>query len=742
MPYDRFLIAPFKTGLETDLRSWQIPEDAFESIFNAYVFRGRIRKRPGSYFTGPADGTQDPKNSRMRINIGTTDGAGAFSGTASGAIFQPGQTFTVGNAYYTVTVTGTPGTMLATQGSGTFNTTSGAVVIAGAPINTIVYFYPSQPIMGIWLYETHLNNRKPTYVWDTQFAYEFDGTGWQFAAGPWHGGDLNFFDTAQWQGTTTASTSPPTMLITNYFVTNKNGAGTANDDFIWMFNGTTWTELSGFFVAPVTTATTGPFVVNCRIIVAFKGRTILLNTTENDGSMSPGVNTTFANRMRWSAIGSPFVANAWYEPNTFDNSGGANSVAQGAGYADAPTEEEIISAEFIKDRLVVFFRGPGSTWEIVYTGNEVAPFRWQKINTELGSIAQQSTIPHDKFVLTTGNTGVHACTGANVERIDQKIPDEIFTFKDDQLARTAGIRDYPTEVDYWAFTSETESTLEKYPNRILSYNYQNNSWAIFEDSITSFGYWEQVVPISMSPAQYRQVLAGNAQGYVFIVDPDTYQNATVMYLTNVVQSGPNVTLTIYNHTLQAVVPNVTYSDYIFIENSGVGLDGIWPVASIVDANTITIGGVTLTGTYKGGATIARVSNPQILSKQWNPYVSLGRNLYLFRIDFAVLATTSGQLTVDYYPSSTQQSMLQAGATSGALAGTGILETTPYPAALAPLEQFQTVLWHPIYFQSYGEFIQTFIYLTTAQIQQQPIAFSNYEIQGIVLHTMPTNWTLQ
>ena len=57
------------------------------------------------------------------------------------------------------------------------------------------------------------------------------------------------------------------------------------------------------------------------------------------------------------------------------------NIADGGGYIDASTEEQIVSAEFIKDRLIVYFER--STWELAYTGNEVLPFVWQKINTEL-----------------------------------------------------------------------------------------------------------------------------------------------------------------------------------------------------------------------------------------------------------------------------------------------------------------------------------------------------------------------
>jgi len=50
------------------------------------------------------------------------------------------------------------------------------------------------------------------------------------------------------------------------------------------------------------------------------------------------------------------------------------------GDIDAPTLESIINVEFVEDRLIVFFKE--STWEIVYTGNQVCPFSWEKTNTD------------------------------------------------------------------------------------------------------------------------------------------------------------------------------------------------------------------------------------------------------------------------------------------------------------------------------------------------------------------------
>src|ERR1044072_8846871 len=146
MAYDRFLIAPINTGLETDLKAWLIPDDAYAQLNNAYVFRGRVKKRFGARYTGTgwSSAFTQPLFSRLRINIGTTDAiTGNLSVTVPGLIFEVGQQFSVGTQVFTVTTTGTPAVLLASSGTGTgtFNTTTGALVISGAAVNTIAYYY-------------------------------------------------------------------------------------------------------------------------------------------------------------------------------------------------------------------------------------------------------------------------------------------------------------------------------------------------------------------------------------------------------------------------------------------------------------------------------------------------------------------------------------------------------------------------------------------------------------------------
>lgn len=799
MPLDRFLIAPFVTGQQTNIRPFLVPEDAFISLENLYVFRGRVRKRFGGRLSGFGwtAPEQAPYYSRVRIQlgggaaVGITDGAGNAAGFVPGSIFNVGGAFTIGNATYTVWQTGVAQNMLQTVATttATFSTTNGAYNFVGAPIATQIYYYPGEPIMGLTIYQqanTSVNNQ-PSWAFDTQFAYVFAGGTWTGQPTPvWHdpsGNKANFFWACNWTGITDAV---KLMFVTNYQVTNPNGATVAaTDDPIRYWNGAAWTDFLPHFLPspPPAYVPLAPgnvigsaFVQSARIIIQFKDRLLLLNTIECDasGSGTTGNNLQYTNRCRYSHNGSPVAVNAWYEPNQLDNAGLPTSLADGAGFIDATTDEAIVSAMFIKDRLIVFFER--STWEIVYQANQVLPFTWQKINTELGSQSLLSSIPFDRQILTVGNVGVHACTGPNVQRIDQKIPDFIFEVRtaNQGVYRIGGIRDFFTELAYWTFPSQ-EIPNSIFPDTLLVYNYVADTWAEFDDCITAFGYLEQQPALTwatwlwtwdqslqpwasgMLQANVRVCLAGNQQGYIFIIDDDFTRNAPVMQITNIViTSAATITLTIMNHTLR---PG---QDYIVIENAlGVNMNllngGSYQVLTTPApaANTITIAnpGVPTVGTtYIGGGSATRVSNLKLTSKQWNPYLPDAQNFFLQKIEFSVESTNNGAITVDYYPSSSTLSMIQAGQATNSIIGNNVLETFPYnlnntQGALNDLENEQDRLIHPVYFQTVGNAIQLSMYLNNDQmtnpfiVPEPPagptrvplIAWENFELDAMILY---------
>jgi len=748
MPFDRFMIAPMEGGLQSDLKPWLIPDDAFETMENVYIFRGRVRKRFGSrYMNSSSSAATAQLSSRLRIaieggsGVGITDGSGNATGTAPGSTFALGQMFSIGTQLFTVQATGTPVTMLNTgAGSGTYDTTTGAYVFTGVTANTQIYFYPAQPVMGFVRYQTLDSTSDPTYAFDTEFAYQFTAGAWArlgtgSSVGIWTGTDSDFF----W-GTTWIGQAPSDRIL---FVTNNVAS-----DRIQYWDGSVWKKPG--------TGGTAEFAVTSSVnletalmVVVYKNYLVALNTTES------GV--TYTNRARWASIKGPLIVNGWRD----DIPGFGNAI-------DAGTLEDIVSCGFIKDQLIVYFER--STWALKYTNNEVQPFVWQKINTELGAESTFSAVPFDKILLGIGSTGIHACNGANVERIDQKIPDVVWDIHTGNtiVDRVAGIRDFYVEQVYWTFPdTDTNEFSSTYPNKVLVYNYKTQSWAFNDDSITAFGYYYAAAQSAItwssqdilwtsdtvtwqsgtSQALNQDIIAGNQEGYTFIIDSNVTTNAGALQISDLKITNGAVTVTCVNHNLN--VTQIYEGDFVYLTNlNGITgtLGGAYPINTIIDEDTFTIGATDIYNrlvagdVYVGGGTIARISRISFQTKQFNFYIQDDRNSYVQKVDFLVDRTTNGAITVDYMTSTSTNSGLSDGFATDSIMGTSVLETTPY--ALYPFEQTQVRLWHPLYFQSDGTNTQLRFFLDFDQMGDVNIMRSNFQLHAMIFYVVASNSRLQ
>ena len=760
MAIDRFLIAPYddKSGLRTNVRPWLIPDQAFSSLSNAYVYRGRVRKRFGSRFF-----QDDQLLSRFRVQIDTTDGNGDTTGglitpVDSGAslIVTPavGQMFSIGSEIFTVNALGAPATMLISGSatSATFNTTTGAVAITGAAAATAVYYYPCLPVMGLRTYESDATNTEPTIGFDTSFAYSYaTATGWtriSTEATPdaafWTGDDTQFFWSCTWTGS-----SPDT---TNYllFVTNFN-----ENEALYMryYDGTQWETYR-----PVVNTAGGNFLESARILVPFKNRLLAFNTWENETAGAGLVQ--YPARVRWTQVGSPLAANAWYQ----------DTAGLGGGL-DAPTTESIIAVEFIRDRLIVFFER--STYELVYTGNQVYPFAWQLINTELGAESTFSIVPFDRVALGVGNNGIHACNGINVDRIDDEIPDVVFAIHNQNagVERVYGVRDFFTEMVYWSLPDVARDANFPFPNRVLTFNYKTGTWAFNDDSITCFGYYQPTTSTALwsatdiywsddegwgsgqNQALFQWVTAGNQEGFTFLVDPEITTNASALQITDIVVTvaGSNIiTVTCVNHNLRE-------GDFIYIQdvvdtvgNMTLLNDKIFKVIDnatySISANAFSFtysdsSGSVIAGTYAGAGLIARVSNIVMRTKQYNFYAAQARNASINKVDFMVDRTGAGEIDINYYVGTAQPNLLEDSQApplgTGALVGTGTLETFAYPTV--PFEATATRVWHPIYIQADGEVIQLEFKLNDEQMMDTDIRQSDFQLHAMAIYAQPTSF---
>ncbi len=731
-----YFIGPQEEGQQNNIEPFYLPENAYFNLEDMYVWRGRLRKRFGSALIG-----SDDLSSRLRINIGTTAaGSGDLAATTvPGNVFKIGQIFSIGTTVFTVNATGNPADMLTTStgappASGTFDTTTGQVIITGNTENpsTIVYFYPTEPVMGLPTRENSTINNESLVAFDTQFAYEKIAAGWTLvgavppAAGSarWTGNNAQFFWSTNYR-----AANP---YETNFYVVNGKAFDATNTfdgiKFI-LSGGSTWVNLR-----PRVDAAATRVLVGAHIILPFKDRLLVFNTIEKEG----GTDRAYRNRCRFSQNGDPTNGlTSWLD-----------DIAGRGGYIDAPTAEQIISAEFIKDRLIVYFER--STWELVYTGNTALPFRWQQINDELGCESTFSVVGFDTAVLGVGNVGVHSCNGVNVNRIDEKIPDEVFKIHNGNSgpSRVYGIRDFYNEMVYWTFPDATNDPT--FPTRIATYNYRNDTWAFFNDSFTCFGYYQkdsdltwatvgEVFPTwgkwnepwgsPLYQSAFPLIAAGNQEGFVFTLNNGLSSNAQSLSITN---------MTPGNQRLIVIDHNLKQNDYVLVEDC-VGItslnDTIFQVLQVVDSDTIVLDPPeAFAGSYKGGGKLSRISNLNVTSKQFNPGTPIGQEFKIAYIDFLMNRTAAGEISVDYLLNTASGDSIQEATTSDALLGSNILYTREEDNQTAPIDQAQ--IWHRYFVQTQAQFLQLKFFMSDAQMRDKDIATSDIELHAMIFYLAP------
>lgn len=727
---DRFFIAPYdaNSGLRLDVKPWLIPDEAFSILKNAYVFRGRVRKRFGTRYV---NNQPDPKLSQLRHLL-----VPAVLTVTTPSNIALGQTFSIGNDLFTVVNT-TVGQFLLSTSAVTAQVAA-ANQVSFSAIAANVYWYPHLPVMGFITKEQDQINQEQLIAFDTIYAYIY-AAGWLRLAGgadTWSSTDANFFWGVNYLAPQTGTRY---LFVTNYDLSMPLSA-TNNMRY---FNATTATWNA--FQPAINTA--GDLLKTSRILTVFHNRLLALNVQECNAAGT--TSRIFTNRCRFSALGDAIGATAFQE-----------DLAGQGGFIDAYTTEAIVTVEFVKDRLIVYFER--STWEIAYTGNEITPFTWQQLNTELGAESTFSIIPFDRVAIGIGQNGIHACNGSNVERIDQKIPEQVFNIKDRNVAtqRVYGIRDYFVEMLYWTYPDQqTNDTLNIFPNKILVYNYVNNTWAINDDSITAFGYFQPsqgvnwAMPIAWSSStpwvsgsgqsQFRQVIAGNQQGFTFICEPNATKTAELISITNISYETPRIrpngdvlrTLIIFNH-------NFEVGEYIYINNCTTDTtinNKIFQIYNVTSANQIEILSKDVPPVapliYTGNGKIARVPKITISTKEYNFYGNKGHNTALNKVDFLVDTTPAGRIDVNYYASTNYQNLLNASAISGALLGTGVLETFAQPNSF---EINTDRVWHPVYFMGEGEVVQLQFTFNDAQMLNIEVWQSDFQLHAMVLYTQPTS----
>jgi len=614
---------------------------------------------------------------------------------------------------------------------GTINYSTGAVTIDSpySFVNIIATwsYYPGLPAMGIRTRELQGTTFQNVVFFDTRYAYKYVTDFEEFLPGTiWTGLDSDFF----WS--------------TNYWVdkdNNKifwetNDSGTTGDPIRYTngLPGTNWIDF-----AP-TIDNAGNKLTQCVAMLPFRGRMVAFNTLEG---------TTLANsidyrqRIRWAEIGNPFdtvsaivttvVADAWRD-----------DVIGKGGFLDIPTSENINAVGFVRDNLVIYCEH--STWQLRYTGRSISPFQIEKVNSELGAESTFSAVQFDKSLVGVGDKGIIECDSFQSERIDIKIVDLVFQFSNNNFSqkRVHGIRDFVNRLAYWTYVytpDEVPGTI--FPNRRLVYNYENDSWAIFTDSLTCLGTfqppnsrrwidcnftWSEAdFTWNDQPLGIPDIVGGNQQGFIEILD-QKISNDVSLFIQNITSDGVNPTVvTSPNHNLlnNYVIqisgilgtPYSTLNGQIFgvsrLTSDTVALYKYNPVNQSFDDPQLNA-----SDTYVGGGLIAIRDGFSIMSKQFN-YMDDGQKYQLGYVDILCQNTETGAFTMNVYidyddntPTNTIDENLIAGTQLPDTVFNSVIPTNPSALGIngSPAKS-----WQRVFCATRANFVQIEYTLSNAQL---------------------------
>lgn len=742
MSYKPFYLTDFEknSGIDTYGPSFLIPENAFTVMENAYAFRKQVKRKEGYIFLG-----------RLRRQLAASamgnilaGGAGTFTfniftglgllGTEPNASIESGavtnitiaigapinQTLTDAVGTGTLTIAGAGPITSATlnYSTGVLSLTfSGAAGVSAATFSGA--YFPGLPCMGLRSYESSVFiNNEQLIAFDTKYAYKFSGGEFtELATGTtWSGTDYNFFwSTNYWQNVT-----GDLFWVTNF-------SGTTGDP-IRYWDSNAWTNFAPALDSGATT-----FLQQSLILVPYKDRLVALNTYE--GANLAG-STNYAQRIRWSWNGDP----------TDTTSGWRDDTTGFGGYRDIPTNQQIISVEFIKDVLII--KCESSSWKLIYSGNRDFPFILQQVDTVLGSESTFSLVPFDRTVLSVGNLGITGDDSVNVSRIDNQLPDFVFDIQNINQGpqRVHGIRNFERQFVLWTYT-ESERSLT-YPNKLLVYNYANSTFSIFNDSFTCLGYFQPAsdytwatIPFGtwadwntpwnsgQSQALFPDVIGGNQQGYVEILSKRV-TNGVSLFIQDISSAGVT--------TIKSTNHNLLDGEFVRLRNilGMTGLnDNIYKITK-VDDNNFTLNDSNLPiGTYGGLGEIEVCSNINVVTKPYSPYYSEASQVRLGYIDLFLARSQNGEITINIFADETGTISVNdtsSPANSGLLGSNAVL-TRPENLALVPIQANQSKIWHRHYVYAIVQNFQIQFTMSSAQMTNPSIYESDVILYGLIFY---------
>lgn len=332
------------------------------------------------------------------------------------------------------------------------------------------------------------------------------------------------------------------------------------------------------------------------------------------------------------------------------------------GFISAGISQPILTVSPNRDVLIVGFNNLQT--KVVYSGNDIVPFSFYIINSELGSGSTFSSITLDMGVLTRGSRGFTITNEVGAERFDLEVIDEAFevNLNANGAERVTAQRDFINEWVYFTFLSDqSDTSIYTFPNQTLLYNYRDLSFGVFNESYTTYGQfkpssqltwansvnsikswkgWNTPWNTGQSQAFQPLVIGGNQQGFIMIREDETDEGNSLA-----IQNISGDIITSPNHGLNN-------GDYIIINSVtgsiGASISGqIFSVGNATQNTFVLIGpnAENISGTYQGSGFITRMYVPFIQTKQFPTSWGMSRKTRLGPQQYLLTRTDLGQISL-------------------------------------------------------------------------------------------------
>jgi hypothetical protein len=322
------------------------------------------------------------------------------------------------------------------------------------------------------------------------------------------------------------------------------------------------------------------YLVGALAIVAFKDRLLFFAPWVQTSVGSP---IQLIDTVLWSWNGTPYY-NALVPANqTYDVKAYYVDQTGLGGYLSAGISQPITTINNNQDVLLVGFGGSGRKTRFTYTGNDINPFLFFSINSELPSSSTFSGVTLDSGGIDLGTYGITITDQQSSSRIDLDIPDQVFQVQtsNNGLLRVNAIRDFKNEWIYFSYPLANSPWV--FPTQTFLFNYRENTWSIFYENFTAHGSFRKLnlftwatVPYptwsawnvpwnaGINSALVPQIIAGNPEGYVLIKDEGTGEGVSGT-ISALISNGGNTQITSYNHCVTSGNQLTGTGDYIQIQ---------------------------------------------------------------------------------------------------------------------------------------------------------------------------------